>query len=310
MPGEYAQGIPLATALEDCAVSLVGPNGEKVGTGLSDPYGGVLGHGDAHYYSDVSVACGSGDASISDDAGTPPTKAEIDKQMMDAWKDYLKAMNAKEPVTAQKAKDTYDNLKVKRGLTPKGGVGPLGAEECQQLQEAARALDQQVQKCTADGWQSSYDCSALAAVLFHCPDPTVSLTTGDYRCGGRPTKADLATAAEQAYLLCSELARGNDPESDPCTKVTADKSLLQAVLFERDKCHDPYGQWAENCGTPIDLVQALAGEVAKVSPGFHDALVQLCKVAGGPACLGPPTGDDRGNPVVPGGPRPGPGGPK
>src|SRR5690242_10766185 len=72
---QHAKRIPLATALENCAVSLVGPNGERVGTGLSEPYGGFLGHGDTHYYSDVSVACGSGDPSVSEDGGTPATKA-------------------------------------------------------------------------------------------------------------------------------------------------------------------------------------------------------------------------------------------
>lgn len=70
---QYGQGIPLATALENCAVSLIGPNGEKVGAGLADPYGGFLGHGDDHYYSEVSVACGSGDPrSVTTAARRPP----------------------------------------------------------------------------------------------------------------------------------------------------------------------------------------------------------------------------------------------
>jgi hypothetical protein len=110
----------------------------------------------------------------------------------------------------------------------------------------------------------------------------------------------------QALMLRAET--GVDPSTDPCRAVTSDKNILQAVLYERDKCHDPYAHWSDNCATPVDLVAALSAEVAKVSPGFHDALVQLCKIAGGPACLGPPTGDD---PARPGpGPRPGPGGPK
>jgi hypothetical protein len=306
---EYAQGIPLATALDDCAVSLVGPDGTKFGSGIADPYGGVLGSGDAHYYSDVTVACGSGDSRIGNDGGTPASKAEIDKMMMAAWKEYLQAMFDKDLQAAQNARDTYDKLKTARGYAPDGRTGPLNAEQCQQLQEAARALDQQIQRCDADGWQSSYDCRALAAVLFHCADPTVSLTTGDYSCGGKPTKSELQAAADQAYLLCSELRRGVDPSADPCKAVTSDKNLLQAVLYERDKCHDPYALWSENCATPVDLDAALAAEVAKVTPGFHDALIQLCKVAGGPACLGPPTGDDPAGPPGPG-PRPGPGGPK
>lgn len=307
---EYAQGIPLATALDDCAVSLVGPDGTKVGTGLSDPYGGVLGRGDAHYYSDVSVACGSGDSRISDDGESAATKSEIDKMMMAAWKEYLQAMADRDLQAAQKARDTYEKLKSARGYGPDGWMGPLSAEQCQQLQEAARALDQQIQQCDADGWQSSYDCRALAAVLFNCADPTVSLTTGDYSCGGKPSKADLQSVAEQAYLLCSALRRGVDPDTDPCKAVTSDKNVLQALLYEQDKCHDPYAHWSENCDTPIDLGTALDAEVAKVSPSFHDALIQLCQLAGGPACLGPPTGEDPTGPPAPGGPRPGPGGPK
>ena len=307
---QYAQGIPLSTALDNCAVSLIGPDGTRVGAGLADPYGGVLGGGDTHYYSDVSVACGEGDPLISGDGGTPATKAEVDKMMMDAWKEYTKALNERDSIAAGKAKDTYDKLKSARGYAPDGGVGPLSAEQCQLLQEAARALDQQIQKCDTEGWQSSYQCSALAAQLFRCADPTLSLTTGDYSCGGRPTKAEHAAAADQAYLLCSSLRRGVDPDSDPCKAVTVDKNMVQAVIYEHDKCHDPHSYWAENCGTPIDLGEALAGEVAKVTPSFHDALVQLCKVAGGPVCLGPPGGDDPQGPPVPGGPRPGPGGPK
>lgn len=288
---QYQQGVPLGQALAGCGVSTVGPDGTPVGTGTADPFGGYLGRGDSPTSSDITVACGTGDSRVaSGDGGTPATKPEIDAMMMKAWKDYTAALNEGRMQDALAAKAEYDQLKAAKGYAPHGRVGPLGAERCAALQEAIRQLDRQIQNCENDGWQSSYECSSLAAVLFGCVDPAVALTTGDYSCGGLPTQEELDAAAKASYALCAQLVRGG-PDTDPCQRVAADPAVLRAVLYEQDKCRNPYARW-DSCFDTVDLDAGLASVLDSITTSFHELLVQLCGLVGGVACLGPPQGDE------------------
>jgi hypothetical protein len=124
------------------------------------------------------------------------------------------------------------------------------------------------------------------------------LTTGDYVCGGKPSAAAVAAAEDHAYLICSALSRGG-PDGDPCAKAQYAPSVLQALIFEHDKCSDPNARW-ETCGDPVDVETALQG----LTPGSLPALLEICAQLGGPSCLMPGQGGDE--PLPP----KGPGGPK
>jgi hypothetical protein len=253
-------------------------------------------------WSDVQVRCSNGDSRIAGGSGEPATKAEIDRMLMQLWKEFLAAREAGDRQRAEAAAAERERVKAARGYAPQE-AGPLSEEQCQELAAGLRELSHQLQTCDQNGWQSSNACRELAATFFHCSDPTVSLTTGDYSCGGKPTQAELDAAAETAYSLCSALRRGGGPDSDPCKPIAFDDATVRSVMLAREVCNNPYAHWDGTCGEPGDLGAWLDGLVKSISPSVTDTLDEMCVKLGQSECPRPTTGED---PYPDADPRPGP----
>jgi hypothetical protein len=287
----YEQGVtPVEAALDCDAEESEKAPGEAEPSGLMGPFGTVIG-GSEPGWSTVQVSCGGGDSRIAGGGGEAATKAEIDKMLLQAWKDYLEARNKGDNEAAAAALAERARLKAARGYAPEGRVGPISEEQCQELGAALRELSHQVQVCDQNGWQSTSTCRELAAKLFGCADPTVSLTTGDYECGGKPSQAELDAAAERAYELCSELRQGGS-ENDPCKPIAFDEATVRSVRLAKEVCNNPYAHWDGVCGEPADLGAWLDGLVKDLSPSVVDTLDEMCVKLGQSECPRPSTDDD------------------
>jgi hypothetical protein len=284
----YEQGVAAPEAALDCHdQETAEAPADAEPSGLMGPFGTAVG-GPAPGWSDVQVSCGGGDSRIADGGGEPATKAEIDQMMMAKWKEYLEARQAQDTPKAEKAYADYEKLKLAKGYANQE-VEPISKEQCEELAAGLRELSHQVQVCAQKGWQSSSMCRQLAATFFGCADPTVSLTTGDYECGGKPSQAELDAAAQRAYELCSQLRQGGGTDTDPCKPIAVDRETVRSVLVAHDVCNNPYARWEGTCGGG-DLGEWLDGLVRDLSPSVVDTLDVMCAKLGQSECWKPPSG--------------------